>query len=457
MSATAARPHEPARPFDGYDVESCRRRIAERNDLLNAVLHVVDPASAPRRASSSAPGPSPSSASPIAGVPYVLKDTWDTAGIPTTGGSWRHRDRVPVESSHAHLALERAGAVLLGKSNLCDLAFSTESDNHLRGPVRNPHDPSRTAGGSTGGGAAAVADGMAAFDWGSDFGGSIRGPAAFCGIVGLRLSASVWPVERHHFPRLSPFFWDMCGMGPLARDVASARAVVDALRADLRREIPAPAIDPHRVVIWAPDEAHREDWPTFVEDVQLRLDRAGVGWVVSRDLPTPSEINSLYTEYLSAHFDELVATGELPLLEGIPAVLLGLVSWGRLDRRVHPNTALLLAAVAGLHLVHRNKSRAVEKVEAVRERVRAIWRSGALIVSPTTTVRPPRHGRGALVHRSMSFCKLGNLVDATGLAVPCGTFPATSKTPALPRSLQILGPPGSEDAVLDLGARLERA
>jgi aspartyl-tRNA(Asn)/glutamyl-tRNA(Gln) amidotransferase subunit A len=451
MSATPSRSHEPAhepaRPFDGYEVEACRRRIAERNDVLNAVLHVVDPAPAPARGAKS----------PIAGVPYVLKDTWDTAGIPTTGGSWRHRDRVPEESSHAHLALERAGAVLLGKSNLCDLAFSTESDNHLRGPVRNPHDLARTAGGSTGGGAAAVADGMAAFDWGSDFGGSIRGPAAFCGVVGLRLSATVWPVERHHFPRLSPFFWDMCGMGPIARDVASARAVVDALRADLRRDVPAPSIDPNVVVLWAPDEAHRAEWPTFVEDAQRLLDRTGVGWVVSRDLPTPSEINVLYTEYLAAHFDELVATGELPLLEGIPAVLLGVASWGRLDRRVHPNTALLLAAVAGLHLVYRDKARAVDKVQSVRERVRAIWRSGALVVSPTTTVRPPRHGRAALVHRAMSFCKLGNLVDATGLAVPCGTFPVSPKIPALPRSLQILGPPGSEDAVLDLGARLERA
>ena len=138
-----------ASPFSAFSVEACRARIRARNDELNAVLRVLDPpqVSRPDAAKRSAP---------LAGVPYVLKDTWDTAGIVTTGGSWRHRNRVPAVSSHAHRALAAAGAVLLGKSNLCDLAFSVESDNHMRGPVRNPYDLTRTAGGSTGGGAAAA-------------------------------------------------------------------------------------------------------------------------------------------------------------------------------------------------------------------------------------------------------------------------------------------------------------
>jgi aspartyl-tRNA(Asn)/glutamyl-tRNA(Gln) amidotransferase subunit A len=441
--------------FAGYDVETCRARIAARNDSLHAVLHVIE-----------APHVSRDSDGPLAGVPYVLKDTWDTAGIPTTGGSWRHRKRVPVSSSRVHRALTRAGAVLLGKSNLCDLAFSTESDNHMRGPVRNPHDEARTAGGSTGGGAAAVADGMAAFDWGTDFGGSIRGPAAWCGVVGLRLSTEAWPVGFEHFPRIAPFFWDMCAMGPVTRDVAGARAVVHALRGSLRSgSVSTPTqIDPHRVLIWSPDAAHRDDWPSFTEDAQDVLDRANMGWVVARSdqLPTPTAINALYTEYLAAHFDDFMEMGELPLGEGIPAVLLGLLTGGRLDRRVHPNTATLLLAVFALRVVHRDKARAAKKVDDLRAKVRAIWDSGALIVSPTTTVRPPHHGRGAFTYRSMSFCKLGNLVDATAIAIPCGAFaPAratsASSSPTLPRSLQIIGPPGSEDAVLDLAERLTRS
>jgi Asp-tRNA(Asn)/Glu-tRNA(Gln) amidotransferase A subunit family amidase len=129
---------------------------------------------------------------------------------------------------------------------------------------------------------------------------------------------------------------------------------------------------------------------------------------------------------------------------------------------VHPNTATLLLAVFALRVVHRDKARAAKKVDDLRAKVRAIWDSGALIVSPTTTVRPPHHGRGAFTYRSMSFCKLGNLVDATAIAIPCGAFaPAratsASSSPTLPRSLQIIGPPGSEDAVLDLAERLTRS
>lgn len=427
--------------FTGYDVERCRARIAARNDTLNAVLTEVE-----RPGSSNPSGP-------LANVPYVLKDTWDTAGITTTGGSWRHRNRVPATSSHIHRALRDSGAVLLGKSNLCDLAFSTESDNHMKGPVRNPFDPSRTAGGSTGGGAAAVADGMAAFEWGSDFGGSIRGPAAWCGVVGLRLSAQTWPVGFHHFPRLPPFFWEMCGMGPITRDVEGCRVLIEALREDLRkRDMPSPIFSKDRVVVWAPDRPHDEDWPSFMADIGTLLHEAGMGWSLGERLPTPTEANELFTEYLVSHWDIFMQAGELPVSAALPAVLLGLASGGRLDRRIHPNTAVLLLAVTALMPRYRNKGRAAERRQEMRRRFEQVWDTGALVVSPTLTVKPPRHGRAALAMRSMSFCKLGNLIDVTGLAIPFGVFPGT---PALPRSLQILGPPGSEDAVLELGARLE--
>ena len=430
-----------ASAFSDYDVARCVSRIAARNDTLNAVLTVV------------APKPSANPNGPLANIPYVLKDTWDTAGITTTGGSWRHRKRVPATSSHIYRALRDAGAVLLGKSNLCDLAFSTESDNHMRGPVRNPYDPSRTAGGSTGGGAAAVADGMAAFEWGSDFGGSIRGPAAWCGIVGLRLAAATWPVGFHHFPRLPPMFWEMCGMGPLTRDVAGAKALIDALRADLRRpDMPAPEFDSDRVVVWAPDRAHDDDWPSFISDTGVLLHRAGIGWSLGEKLPTPTVVDAVFNEYLASHWTEFMKGDELPVAKALPAVLLGLASGGRLDRRIHPNTALLLLAVTALSGVRRDRPRAVQKREDLRTAFAEVWGSGALVVSPTTTSKPPRHGRGAITVRSMSFCKLGNLIDATGLAIPFGVYPGT---PALPRSLQILGPPGAEDAVLALGAKLE--
>jgi len=437
-----------ATPFAAYSVEACRARIRTRNDALNAVLTEVDP-----------PGSDPAAPvdAPLAGVPYVLKDTWDTAGIRTTGGSWRHRERVPRESAHSHRALAGAGAVLLGKSNLCDLAFSAESDNHLRGPVRNPHDPTRTAGGSTGGGAAAVADGMAAFDWGTDFGGSIRAPAAFCGVVGLRLSHATFPVGIEHFPRISPFFYDFCGMGPLARTVAGARAVTHAVSGALRRaDRPHVAMDPDRVVVYEPDAGHTGEWPTFTSDVQRLLRDAGVANETARprDLAAADQVNALFTEYLGAHFAQFIAGDELPIAQALPAVLLALASGGRFDKRVHRNTAVLFAACGAASLLYRDRDRAAAGLAKLRADVQAIWERGQLIVSPTCTARPPKHGRSAFAYRLMTFCKLGNLTDATALALPFGRYLPRGE-PAMPRSLQILGPPGSEHAVLALAERLE--
>ena len=422
-------------------VESARATIEARNEELRAVLHVLKK---PLHDKSVTDGP-------LEGVPYVLKDVWDTEGIPTTGGSYRHRERVPSESSRVFVALQKTGAVLLGKSNLCDMAFSMESDNHIFGPVRNPFDASRTAGGSTGGGAAAVASGMAAFDWGTDFGGSIRLPAAFCGVVGMRLSAAMWPVEREHFPRLSPRFYSFCGMGPLTRDVGTARRVVEALAPALRVRDrgTATAAATGRVALWVPDKAHVGEWPTFEEDAGKALARAGVE-VERAALPTPSEVHETFVAYLCSHFFDFIGSEEMTISEGLAATAFGVLSNGRVDKRLHPVSASLFALVGLGKLVrYRDPAPQEARVEALRATAQRVWEKG-LIVSPTTTSLPPKHGRAVLALRAPSFAMFGNLVDATAIAIPFERFAGTG----LPRSLQILGPPGSEDAVLSLAERL---
>ena len=423
-------------------IESCVRTIHERNARIRAVISLLDRPLFDEGAQRDGP---------LAGVPYVLKDCWDTEGIATTGGSWRHRDRVPSESGPLFKALLRSGAALVGKSNLCDLAFSNESDNHLIGATCNPLDVTRTAGGSTGGGAAAVASGMAAFDWGGDFGGSIRTPAACCGVTGLRLSQEVWPGSKEQFPLLAPFFQPMMGYGPIAQTAADCRVVVRAL-SSLRRDVGAPSLSRDSVLLYAPDAACTAQWPTFVGDAALLLMRAGVKMEIERTLPPPSVVNDIFNEYLSSHLDEFASTGELPVREAIPAVFLALASRGRLDKRVHPNTAILLALVqAGALTIYRDQKRADKAVARLREAMRDVWRT-RLVVAPTSTIPPPKHGRGFLEWRWQAFTKLGNLTDSTSIAIPFGRF-----DDGLPRSLQILGPPGSEDAVLDLAETLERA
>lgn len=419
-------------------LEEARRAIRERNPRLRALVHVL-------------PEPLPGDArGPLSGVPYTLKDTWDTPGMPTTGGSWRHRERVPGEAARVYEALGRTGAVLLGKSNCSDLALAWESYNHLVGPTRNPHDESRSAGGSSGGAACAVASGMAAFDWGTDFGGSIRFPASCCGVVGLRLSSGPWPVDEQHFPRLAPHFYPWVGMGPIARTVADCRVVLDAMR-EVRRGAPEHATTSD-VVVYGPDRASLGRWPTFVGDAARALMSAGVRFEMDRTLPSPSRANNLYNAYVSSHFDEFSSTGEMEFTEGLQAVLLGLATLGRLDKRVHPTSGALLALLAvGSGTIYRDRARWEDELERLRAAMRAIWSTGRLVVAPTTTSLPPKHGRSALDWNVLAFTKLGNMVDATSISIPFGTFAGTR----LPRGLHILGPPGSEERVLALAEQLE--
>ncbi len=421
-------------------LEDARQAIRDRNGRLNALVHVL-PQPQPGRSDGGGP---------LAGVPYTLKDTWDTPGIPTTGGSWRHKDRIPEHPAPVFQALRQTGAVLLGKSNCSDLALAWESFNHLVGPTRNPHDESRSAGGSSGGAACAVASGMAAFDWGTDFGGSIRFPASCCGVVGLRLSSEPWPVNEQHFPRLAPHFYPWVGMGPLARSVDDVREVLSAL-GSLRQPFPTPRIDLSGVAVYAPDRRSEGRWPTFVADAARALMAAGVHFAVDRTIPPASHVNEVYNGYVSSHFEEFSNTGELGFTEGLAAVLLGLASLGRLDKRVHPTSGALLALMAlGQKTIYRNAARWEAELAGIRASMKAIWDGGRLVVAPTTTSLPPKHGLSTFDWTVLAFTKLGNLTDSTSISIPFGYFGETG----MPRGLQILGPPGSEQAVLDLAAKL---
>lgn len=422
-------------------LEQCRAAIRERNDDVRAILHVLPkPLAKPDARGDTA----------ISGVPYSLKDTWDTAGIPTTGGSWRHRTRVPNESSKIFDAFQDAGAVLLGKSNLCDLAFSFESDNHLFGPVRNPWHPARTSGGSTGGGAAAVAAGMANFDWGSDFGGSIRMPSAFCGVAGIRLSHTTWPIPDF-FPVTPALGIELHGMGPIARDVAGLRAVIDAVKGKLKTGIDAPAFELGKVAVMEPDGPTIGMWPTFHDDAMRALRAVGVTIDRAAKLPSANEADKAYDEYLCSNFEAFLAVSDMPPVKSIASVVLSLASRGKLDRSFHPNTAFLLTLLAlGRGTLYRDAARGAARAKRVQDTCNETWSRCTLIVAPTTTFSAPRHGKAATTRRLCAFAKLGNLTDSTSIAVPFGKF-----ADGLPRSIQVLGPAGSEDAVLALGERLE--
>lgn len=205
-------------------LEATIARIEETEPWLNAYITVTTEHARGQAADADTDLAAGRDRGPLHGIPIALKDLVDTAGIPTTGGSGFLRERVPTTDATVVTRLAAAGAVLPGKLNLHEFAFGTTSANPHFGAVRNPWDTERSPGGSSGGSAAAVAVGSATAALGSDTGGSIRIPAALCGVVGLM--PTYGRVSRRG---VLPLSWSLDHVGPLARSVEDAALVLNAI------------------------------------------------------------------------------------------------------------------------------------------------------------------------------------------------------------------------------------
>src|SRR5260221_6338449 len=210
----------------GAAVEAALARIASLNPVLNAF---TDLAAGRARARAPAMDAGRAKGEPLgtlAGVPFAVKNLFDVTGLPTRAGSKINRDRPPAARDSPLIErLEAAGAMLIGALNMGEYAYDFTGENVHDGPSRNPHDPARMTGGSSGGSGSAVAGRLVPLALGSDTNGSIRVPASLCGVFGLKPTYG-----RLTRARTFPFVASLDHVGPIGRSVGDPAAAYDAMQ-----------------------------------------------------------------------------------------------------------------------------------------------------------------------------------------------------------------------------------
>lgn len=259
---------------------------------------------------------------PLLGLPMTVKESFNVAGLTTSWGLPPFRDFRPEGDAIVVERLKAAGAVILGKTNVPPSLADWQSTNPVYGRTVNPHDASRSPGGSSGGSAAALASGMVALECGSDIGGSIRVPAAFCGVFGLKPSFGLVPQQGHAFPGTDGAEVELAVVGPLARNVIDLEIALGVLAGAgsmdgvaWRADPPAPAVrslaECRLLVIDAHPRAHTD---TVIRDALDRLcgtaSRAGAS--IARD-------SALLPDLGNAH-DDCAAMLTAIVTRGAPGV-----------------------------------------------------------------------------------------------------------------------------------------
>ncbi len=356
---------------------------------------------------------------PADGVPLAVKDLFDTAGLVTTYGSNLFAEHVPERTAESVARLEAGGYAIVGKTNLHEFAYGISSQNPHFGTVPNPVAPGRLAGGSSGGSAAALAAGLAEAALGTDSGGSIRIPAAWCGVVGFKPSYGLVPLDGC-FP-LAPSFDHA---GPMARSVPKCTAVLTTLVPDFRARR-LESLDELELGI---------AWSELADPlVRARVEEAGQLFPRARrlDLPLPERVGSVFMrEVADVHRD----------LFREHAALYGENVRFKIERCLTVTDEEL---EEGLRAREAYRERFLERLEGVD-----------LLLTPTTPFVAPFADADELTIRdaAIRFTYPFNVLGWPALALPCG--PAEN---GLPASVQLIGRAGDDALVLAAGELLERA
>ncbi len=386
---------------------------------------------------------------PLAGVPVVVKDNFDVRRQTTACGSRAHDGVVALRNARAVARIVAAGGVLLGRANMDELAMGASTSTSAFGPTHNPWDLRRSPGGSSGGSAAAVAAGLAPLAIGSDTGGSIREPAAQCGVVGLAPSPGLVPVAG-----LVPFAPELDRVGPLARDVGDTALLLSVLaaRPDLAvvARPAAAALGTLRVGVVTELCAQRNS-PGVLAGLARALERLAALGIDTVEVSLPATADALQA-YL-----QLTSAACVPLL-------VEYVRTGNAGPEVLRRHAIG-EALRGRDGALLARARAV-RADLRRQTAAALGQCDVLLspTMPTTAPMLPQSVPGAPGSRAgvtalddplaapYTDCWTvgANLAGVPALSVPAGE----SADDGMPVAVMLAGPPGSDATLLALGAAL---
>lgn len=422
-------------------VEAYLRRIEQLNPSLNAVVTIA-PDVRERAREAEASLVQGVELGTLHGVPVTVKDTIKTLDLRTTSGSLIRAHHVPDEDATAVARLKEAGAIVLGKTNVPEMAIPYECDNAVFGRTNNPHDLTRTPGGSSGGEAAAIAAGLSAAGLGSDLSGSIRVPAHFCGIAGLKPTTGLVP-GAGHFPHATGAFALGAVMGPMARRVEDLSLLLNVLtgaqaNADINLkgerfavlidDAMSPVTDETRQAIQSAARALIDAGLAINEATPPAIRRASDLWP------------ALFLQASHAQLSETYAGHEEQAGTLVLAVLIS-------SSNIKPQTPEEYAAARS------------ERDDLSRALVE--WmKSTALIIAPVCAVPAFEHGARRVkvdsqevsVFRAASYSRAFNV-----LGLPTISIPAARSLEGLPIGVQIIGRPFEEERVLAAASIIEAA
>lgn len=413
----------------------CLSRIEGFNPALNAFITVTADSALAEAHKAEAEIRKGRWKGPLHGVPLALKDLFDTAGVPTTAASDAFKGRVPAQDAEVVRRLKQAGAVLLGKLNMHECAYGASSVISFFGPVRNPWSTDHIAGGSSSGSAAAVAAGLCYGAMGSDTGGSIRQPAAYCGITGLKPTYG-----RVSTRGVIPLSWFYDHVGPMTRTVADAAAMLQAVAGYDPEEptsLDAPVPDyaalmrkTKRLHVGIPRACFYDQLDPEIQgamDAALVLIRKLAASVKEIELAAGYETAVYRAEAFAYHCNNIKKSPELYQPDTL--------------RRLRTGEDV----TAGAYIESRRKA------EQARSSVRSIFKNVDVLITPTTAVplfpiAELASGPDALRSKeilSLRNTRPFNLFGLPAISVPCGFTKA-----GLPIGMQIAGAPWAEGDVL---------